>query len=358
MKHNKFKETYKRLNPYIIAEIGVNHGGDIALAKKMIDQVASAGGHAAKFQTYKAEKIASKLHAPSYWNLEEESTTSQFELFKKYDRFEPQDYKELAVHCDKVGIDFLSTPFDLDSVDFLDELVPMFKIASADITNVPLLRKIGEKKKVVILSTGASTLKEIEEAVGILKKAGALEVILLHCVLNYPTPPENAHMELMNTLKACFGKESPIGYSDHVKVSSDGSMPALEVATLWGASVIEKHFTYDKSLPGNDHYHSMDRVDLKKFTEKISSYQKLIGTSTIRDVRKEAGAISNARRRIFFNKSLHKGDTLSEGSLITLRANEGIEASHWDRIVGSKLMDNVEQGQEVTWELINFQSKS
>ena len=251
-------KQYTFCNPYIIAEIGVNHGGNLEKAKLMIKECADNGAHAAKFQTYKAEKIASKDHSKYYWDLNEESSTSQYDLFKKYDSFGPAEYLELASYCKKLGIDFLSTPFDLDAVDMLDPLVPLFKIASADITNIPLLKKIASKNKLIILSTGASTLDEVQSALNTLVKNGANDVCLLHCVLNYPTPPQNAQLAGISNLISTFGDSCSIGYSDHVKPSENGTLPALHMASILGCLVLEKHFTYDKTLKGNDHYHAMD----------------------------------------------------------------------------------------------------
>ena len=173
----------EKFNPYIIAEIGVNHEGDIALAKRLIREAKDGGAHAAKFQSYKANKIASK-NSPAYWDQSKEPTDSQFKLFQKYDGFGEAEYKELAEYCRTLGIDFMSTPFDLDAVDFLAPLMPAFKIASADITNVPLIRKCAGTGKPLIISTGAATLSEIELALTTAKQAGARNVALLHCVLN------------------------------------------------------------------------------------------------------------------------------------------------------------------------------
>ena len=164
-------------NPYIIAEIGVNHEGDLSLAKKLIKQAAIAGAHAAKFQTYKAETLASK-NSPAYWDKSKEKTNSQYALFKKYDGFDHKEYKELANYCSKCNIDFLSTPFDLEAVDLLGDLVPVFKIASADITNIPLIRKCAKYKKPIIMSTGASSLEEISNAVNEIYNAGNKKIVL------------------------------------------------------------------------------------------------------------------------------------------------------------------------------------
>ncbi len=251
----------EKSSPYIIAEIGVNHEGSLEKAKELIGLAKEGGANAAKFQTYKADTLAS-VNSPAYWDRTKEKTANQHELFQKYDSFNEKDYIALFQHCQDVKIDFLSTPFDADAVDFLDPLMSFFKVASADITNMPFLRKVVSKGKPVLLSTGASNLKEINEAVSELKNHGAKDICLMHCILNYPTEDQNANLDMILGLKETF-PELVIGYSDHTL--PDAEMLVLTAAYLKGAMVIEKHFTYDKSLPGNDHYHAMDVDDLKKF---------------------------------------------------------------------------------------------
>ena len=258
---------------YVIAEIGVNHGGDIKLAKELIDLAKKGGAHAAKFQSYKAHKIAAK-DSPAYWDTSKEPTESQFELFKKFDSFGPKDYEELAAYCKEVGIDFLSTPFDLEAVDFLNPLQRLIKVASADITNFPLLRKVAASKKPIILSTGCSTIQEIRSAVSELTNHGATEIVLLHCILNYPTSDENANLGMITSLQQEF-PNCHIGYSDHTIPSDE--MTVLCASYILGARVIEKHFTHDKSLQGNDHYHSMDWEDLQNFIRRANALNSILG---------------------------------------------------------------------------------
>ena len=337
------------LDPYIIAEIGVNHEGSIELAKRLIDEAAEAGAHAAKFQSYKAEKLASK-NSPAYWDTEKEPTESQFKLFQKYDSFEPEDYKELADYCGNKGIDFLSTPFDLDAVDFLDPIVPAFKIASADITNIPLLRKVANTGKPLIISTGAATLLEIENAIQTVKTAGDSEVSLLHCVLNYPTPEENAQLGMIRVLKRIF-PDCVIGYSDHVV--PDETISALEAAMLLGACVLEKHFTHDKSLPGNDHYHAMDKVNLIKFIEKSKKYKLMISEEN-KDLSIEAAARKNARRSIVAACDIKPGEILDETNLIVKRPGVGISPLNWDQIIGQCASQAIFEDEILTWKKISF----
>ena len=343
-------KSYEYWNPYVIAEIGVNHEGEIRLAKRMIDEAASAGAHGVKFQTYKADKIASKEHSKYYWDLKEEPSTSQHQLFQKYDAFGRAEYEELSKHAKSAGVDFLSTPFDLDAVDMLDDLVPFFKIASADITNIPMLKKIASKTKPIILSTGASTLSEIQEALDILRANGAKEICLLHCVLNYPTPEKHAHIGVIKTLVRTY-PDCAIGYSDHVKPNPNGEMPALLLAAFEGSVILEKHFTFDKALPGNDHYHAMDFKDLKKFTEQLLQYKNLYGSEE-KNLQNEKRARTNARRRICTSTEILPGTVLCESMLIPLRADIGIEVSFWEDVLGKQAMSTIKAGQPLEWNLL------
>lgn len=335
------------LSPYIIAEIGVNHEGSMELARQLIDEAAAGGAHAAKFQSYKADKIASK-NSPAYWDQSKEPTDSQFKLFQKYDGFGPDEYKELANYCEQVGIHFMSTPFDLDAVDFLAPLMPAFKVASADITNVPLIRKCAAQGKPLIMSTGASTLAEIEFALTTAIEAGAKEISLLHCVLNYPTPEENAQLGMISTLKRVF-PDVVIGYSDHVV--PDETISALESAMLLGACILEKHFTHDKSLPGNDHYHAMNEADLKAFVNKAETFKRLISTSS-KELSKEASARKHARRSIVANGDIKKGDIITEDMLIAKRPAHGISPIYWDEVVGKVATFDIADDTLLTWEVI------
>lgn len=345
---NKFKisnfEVGDNLTPYIIAEIGVNHEGSMELAKRLIDEALAGGAHAAKFQSYKASKIASK-NSPAYWDQTKETTDSQFKLFQKYDGFGEEEYIELARYCDEVGIHFMSTPFDLEAVDFLAPLMPAFKIASADINNVPLIRKCAAQGKPLIISTGAATLPEIEFALNTAKDAGATEISILHCVLNYPTPEENAQLGMIETLKRVF-PDVVIGYSDHV--APDETISALEVAMLSGACILEKHFTHDKTLPGNDHYHAMNEQDLKAFCKKQSTYKRLI-SGACKDLSKEAAARLHARRSIIANGDIAAGTIITEDMIIAKRPAHGISPVHWDEIIGKEVCKDIKDDELISW---------
>lgn len=344
-------KTYGFLNPYLIAEIGVNHGGDLNRAKRLIEQVARAGGHAAKFQTYKADKLAAKSSAPAYWDTKEEPTQSQHELFGKYDAFGEDEYRELANHCTSLGIDFISTPFDLEAVDFLTPMMPITKVASADLTNIPLLRKIAKTKNPVAMSVGAGNHAEIEIAINELLSGGTPQLAILHCVLNYPTPKDHAQLAQIPILSQVFGDRVVIGYSDHVRPDDDHQMPSVDTAVLLGARIIEKHFTDNKKESGNDHYHAMDEHDLARFVRKLSDYRDLQGEPEL-NLEIQSRAINNARRRIIADSDLEAGKVLTETDLIALRSNTGIEIARWDEVVGKTLKSAVLKGEPITEDLI------
>lgn len=333
--------------PYVIAEIGVNHEGSMDLARRLIDLAREGGADAAKFQSYKAGTLASK-HSPSYWDTSKEPTRSQHELFSKYDSFGPDDYVALAAHCNDVGIDFLSTPFDDAAIDFLDPIVPFFKIASADLTNLPFLRKVAAKGKPVVLSTGASTLGEIDVAVDALKRGGCEDLVLLHCILNYPTENCNAHLRMIKGLRRAY-PEFLIGYSDHTL--PDASMTSLLIAHLLGAVVLEKHFTHDKSLPGNDHYHAMDVNDLKRLGEMLDTTRDLLGPSDFKEpIPTEQLSRLNARRSIVLLSNLKRGDVLREGDLTYKRPGTGISPSHWDEVIGRTVARDMAVDDVLHWD--------
>ena len=336
-----------RSRPYVIAEIGVNHEGSLELARRLIDLAKEGGADAAKFQTYKADTLASK-HSPSYWDLSKEPTTSQHKLFQKYDSFGDDDYRELARYCGEVGIDFASTPFSDSAVDLLEPLMPFFKIASADITTTPLLRRVARTGKPVVLSTGASTSEEVAVAVRTLRDAGCSELSLLHCVLNYPTADENAHLGMITALREEY-PDVLIGYSDHTV--PDEGMTAITAAYLLGARIIEKHFTHDKSLPGNDHYHAMDVGDLKRFIAGVERLDTMIGaTSEVTSIETEEISRANARRSIVLDADVPAGTKLTEDMLTYKRPGTGVSPVHWDEVIGRKPARDLERDHVLQWD--------
>ena len=333
--------------PYVIAEIGVNHEGSLATAKLLIESAKRGGADAAKFQTYKAGLIASKF-SPSYWDTSKEPTTSQYELFTKYDSFGEAEYKELAEHCKKHEIEFVSTPFDLGAVDMLNPLVRYFKIASADITNPPLLKKVAQTRKPVILSTGASNIGEIDAALAILRSAGASEICLMHCILNYPTRNEKAHLGMLIDLRNRY-PELLLGYSDHTLPNEQ--MTSLVSAHLLGAVVLEKHFTLDKTLPGNDHYHAMDEKDLARFQVNVKKVHELLGPTQLKaPIATEEISRLNARRSIVLTRNLKSGHKITQEDLVAKRPGTGISPMSWDDVIGKSVIRDLPEDHILTWD--------
>lgn len=352
MNGNSFREIFEVreaqgiFRPYVIAEVGVNHEGSLELAKRQIREAAAAKADGVKFQTYKASKLACK-ESPSYWDLSEETTTSQHQLFSRYDCFETQDYIELAKCCAEHNVDFLSTPFDLEAVTELSPYVPFFKISSSDITNIPLIREVAATQKPVVLSTGASFINEIRLAVAELHDFGCRDVLLMHCVLNYPTESSSANLDAIKTLQSEFS-DCIIGYSDHTR--ADNNLAALLVASSLGAKMLEKHFTHDKLLPGNDHYHSMDANDLKKLILDLDLVLELRGSGRLDESARsgESAARLNARRSIVASQDLKAGQTLAPEHLICKRPATGVSPTCWDNVVGATLLRDVDEDQPIT----------
>lgn len=332
--------------PYIIAEAGVNHEGSMDLAKRLIDEAAEGGADAIKFQTYKAETIASK-NSPSYWDTTKEATKSQFELFKKYDKFWKKEYEELKKYCDNAGIEFMSTAFDMESARFLNDLMPVFKISSSDITNLPFIEYQCSFGKPIILSTGASHLWEIQKAVSVIGTAGN-PLCLMHCVLNYPTADENANLGMVRGLIRHFPDAVP-GYSDH---TLPGDMSICLHAFLLGAVVIEKHFTHDKTLPGNDHYHAMDKEDLKHFRKRLETAIGQLGTFEVMALPGEEPARRNARRSLVAARAIPAGNKIEHSDLTWKRPAHGISPEHIREVVGTIATTDIEEDTIVQWHML------
>ena len=335
--------TLHNFKPTIIAEAGVNHSCNLNLALKYVELAKKSGADAIKFQTYKAEKIVAK-DSPAYWDTTKEKTKSQFQLFKRYDKFNYQDYFKIYKKCKKEKILFMSSLFDTDAVDEYDHLLKVYKISSSDINNVPLLKKISSKKKFTIISTGGSTISEIKKALYYLNLPNH-KVCIMHCILNYPAKEEDAKLNYIKHLKAKFPKHI-IGYSDHV--DSNKELTQLQVAYEFGAQIIEKHFTHNKNNKGNDHYHSMDYKDLLNFNQIMRRRHNLIGVGK-KNLIKEKVSIKYARRSIFCKEKISKNEVLSEKNLITLRPGNGISASNWLKIIGKKTKYNLEKGRMIKY---------
>lgn len=343
--------------PFLIAEIGVNfydiaekeNISDIDAAKLMIDEAKACGVDAVKFQSYKAETLVSH-NSPAYWDLSEEPATSQFELFKKFDKFGPDEYRELAQYCKEVGIVFLSTPFDFDSVDYLDEFLDVYKISSSDITNIPFIKYVASKNKPILLSTGASTLKEIKNAVNAIEEVSNANVAIMHCVLSYPTSYEDANLLMIKDLAENF-PDYEIGYSDHTK--PDENMLVLTAAYNYGATIIEKHFTLDKTLKGNDHYHAMDCQDVIKFKDNIRFISKINGRKNKQPLICESSARREARRSIVASKNIKKGESITMENITFKRPGTGISPVDIDQVIGKQATEDILEDTLISYEMLS-----
>ena len=331
----------------LIAEIGVNYY-DIAkkenispmeAAKKMVLEAKNAGIHAVKFQTYKAETLAAKA-SPYYWDITEEPTRSQFELFKKFDSFGYAEYLELKEYSDEIGIEFLSTAFDYDSADYLNSLMNVYKISSSDLSNLPFIKYQAQKNKPILLSVGASNLDEIERAIDTIRSVNDREIVLLHCVLEYPTPLKDANLLKILSLKRQF-PELYIGYSDHTKPTDNCDV--IKTAYNLGAQLVEKHFTLDKTLKGNDHYHAMDPSDAVKILDAIDELDIIRGSGEIKCLETEGAARSNARRSIVSAVDIKKGSVITEDMLTYKRPGTGISPDRMPEILGLKAAQDIEE---------------
>ncbi|MDO6823299.1 N-acetylneuraminate synthase family protein [Marinobacter sp. 1_MG-2023] len=331
--------------PFIIAEAGVNHEGSMVTAKRLVDEASEGGADAIKFQTYKADTLASR-HSPAYWDTSKEPTLSQHELFSKHDKFWKKEMEQLKEYCDLRNIEFMSTPFDLESAQFLNELMDVFKISSSDITNKPFIKYLCGFNKPIILSTGASELWEIQEAVSWIEEFGN-PVALLHCVLNYPTPDENANLGMIRGLLKAF-PDKLIGYSDH---TMPADMKVCEIAALLGSVIIEKHFTHDKTLPGNDHYHAMDVHDLKLFQRNMDRVFGLLGGFRVDALKDEEISRRNARRSLIARNDLKSGQEITESDLTFKRPAYGISPRLIDDLVGKKVVKEIPEDTVLHWNM-------
>ena len=314
---------------YIIAEAGVNHNGDKNLALRLCDAAKAAGVDAVKFQTWKTEKIVTKSAALAEYqeNNISDKGASQFEMLKQLE-LSYNEFVEVRDYCNQIGIQFLSTPDTEEDMDFLLSLgLPVLKIGSGEVTNIPFLRAIGKRHQKVILSTGMSTLSDVEKAYNTLLESGAIEVSLLHCTTNYPCPYDEVNLQAMQTLKAAF--KCQVGYSDH---TMGIEIPIAAVAM--GAEIIEKHFTLDKKMEGPDHKASLDPCELKQMVDSIRNIEKALGDGIKRPNASEQKNAEVVLKRIIANKPIKKGDILSTDNLSLLRSSTGIPAKFWDLVAG------------------------
>ena len=342
--------------PYMIAEIGVNFYDTaktmnitpLEAAKLYIDKAAEAGIDCAKFQSYKAGTIVSK-NSPAYWDISKEPTKTQYELFLKYDHFEKDEYRELSDYTHAKGMDFTSTPFDYASADYLEDMVDFYKISSSDLSNLPFIKYIGAKGKKVVLSAGASYLSEVDEAIRALKDSGCKDIVILHCVLSYPTKPKDANLRIIQTLKRNFPSVK-VGYSDHV--APDQTMMTLAAAYMVGAEVIEKHFTLDKTLEGNDHYHAGDPNDFKKAIENFKWIEKILGNDEKMVLPCEIIPRREARRSLVLTRDMKNGEEIQANDIMAKRPGTGISPQFTKIVVGRRVTRDLFEDTILQWDMI------
>ena len=313
----------------IIAEIGVNHNGNLELAKKMIDVAKDCGADIVKFQTFNVDAITSKHAKMAQYqkeNLGEEK--GQKEMLSSL-TLSHSDFTDLAGYCKRTGITFLSTPFDIESVSFLNGLQDIWKIPSGEITNYPYLVKIANTHKDVILSTGMSTLAEVEVAVKVLSDEGAGKISLLHCTTQYPTPYDSVNLNAMITLKEKTGLD--VGYSDHTN-----GIEIAVAAVAMGASIIEKHFTLDRNMPGPDHKASLEPKELKQMVQAIRHVESAFGNGVKAPAETEKENMNIARKSIVAKRFIRKGESFTEDNITTKRPGSGVNPMLWNSILGTK----------------------
>jgi N-acetylneuraminate synthase len=340
----------------LIAEIGVNYY-DIAMkkcispmtaAKLMIKEAAISGVHAVKFQSYKAETLAAK-ESPYYWDIKEEPTDSQYKLFKKFDSFGKKEYAELTEYSKEQGVEFLSTAFDIESADYLHPLMNVYKISSSDLNNLPFVKYQAKKNKPIILSVGASNEDEIIRTVNLIRKYNDKLLVLMHCVLEYPTPYQHANLNKIVSLSKRF-PDLVIGYSDHTKPNE--GFEILKTAYNLGATVIEKHFTLDKTLKGNDHYHAMDPSDVKGIIKAIDYADYIRGDGRLCCLESEKNARENARRSLVAAIDIPVGTVITEDMMTWKRPGTGITVDCLDKILGKKATVYIERDMIINYKMI------
>jgi N-acetylneuraminate synthase/N,N'-diacetyllegionaminate synthase len=329
---------------FIIAEAGVNHNGDVKLAKQLIDVAVAAGADAVKFQTFKAEQVVSSLAPKAQYQLDTTDVDeSPLEMLQRLE-LSCEASRHLRDYCQERDIIFLSTPFDRGSADFLEQLgVPAFKIGSGEITNWPLLEHVASKGKTIVLSTGMSYLSEVGEAVRVIQDTGNDQLVLLHCVSNYPAAPACANLRAIGTMAVAF--QVPVGFSDHT--------PGIEVslaAVAMGACMVEKHFTLDKNLPGPDHRASLDPHELKALVRGIRIVESASGDGVKRPAQSERDNRELVRRSLAAGCDIPAGTILTSELLESLRPASGISPTLRQQVVGRKTRRSLAVGQLIEWE--------
>ena len=336
---------------FIIAEAGVNHNGDLSLAFKLVDKAVEAMIDAVKFQTFKAENLVSKNAERAEYQKKNmpECKENQFEMLKRLE-LSFADFRRLKGYCDQKEIMFLSTPFDYESVDFLTNLVPIFKISSGDITNLPFLEYIAKKDKPIILSTGMSTLQEVKQAVKTIQKNQKhpqnfdySPLTILHCTTNYPCPYEEVNLRAMQTLRDTF--HIPVGYSDHTL----GIEVSIAAAAL-GATVIEKHFTLDKKMKGPDHRASIEPQELKAMVKAVRNIEESLGNGIKRPTKKEFEIMCTIRKGLVAARDLKENEIIQRDMFTIKRPVYGIQPFELKKVIGLRLKRDKKEDESLSWE--------
>lgn len=327
---------------YIIAEAGVNHNGSLENAKKLVFVAKHAGVDAVKFQTFNTDSLVTKTAVKAEYQVHNTGNdNSQYEMLKSLE-LSQEDYKELKMLCDELGIEFMSTPFDLESIEQLEKLnVNRFKLPSGEITNYPYLVKLAKTHKPIIMSSGMATVDDIEAAITVLKENGAEDLSLLHCTTEYPAPFEEVNLRAMEYLKNKFGLK--IGYSDHTKGIE---VPIAAVAI--GAEIIEKHFTLDKNMEGPDHKASLEPDELLAMVKAIRNVELAMGDGEKRPSKSETKNRVVARKSIVAKKRILKGEKFTEDNLTTKRPGIGISPMLWNEVIGKNAKNTFEVDELIT----------
>jgi N,N'-diacetyllegionaminate synthase len=326
----------------VIAEAGINHNGDIEIAKKLIATAQNAGADYVKFQTYKSENlVSSSLGCALYQEKNAKANQTQYEMLKKLE-LSYGDFKELHCFCKETGIVFISTPFDLESIQFLNSLdMPFWKIPSGEITNLPYLEMIAKTGKPIIMSTGMAEINEIDVTLALLKKHSVSDISILHCTTEYPAPYKNVNLKFIDTLKRRYGLQ--VGYSDHTE--------GIEIpiaAVVMGATIIEKHFTLDKNMPGPDHKASIEPQELKQMIDSIRHVEQAVGDGikVISETEKRNSCV--ARKCIVAASLIAKGELYSENNITTKRAGSGLSPMRWYDVIGKRADRDYRKDEPIT----------
>ncbi len=331
------------MSVYIIAEAGVNHNGRYELACRLADAAKAAGADCIKFQTFRAENLVSRTAGKADYQKKTTGDSSQLAMLKQLE-LSFDDFRKLKAYCEDIGIQFLSTPFDMESLAFLDGLgTPFWKIPSGEATNLPFLLAAAKTGRPVVLSTGMCEMEEIRAAVEALKKGGAPEIRLLHCNTEYPTPFEDVNLRAMAVMRDAFGLE--VGYSDHTRGIE---VPVAAVAL--GATVIEKHFTLDRNMEGPDHKASLEPAELAAMVSAIRNVEQALGTAEKKPSPSERKNIAVARKSIVAKTAIAAGETLTEDNLTVKRPGSGVSPMRWFEVLGSRANRDYQEDELIEWE--------